>query len=146
MEYGLKFPVRYCFQWRKTTVGWLQRAIRKKGYKVQLKSIVLLQNCKIKWKRIIIVLKCKKMVLFEKIDKNFQFNSLFLGIPEMFLSILVRVCVCVCVCVVYDHTPWRVHLSGVGIPGDRSTILRWRRCFPLPSSFIDTLVWITKTF
>ena len=26
-----------------------------------------------------VVLKCKKMFLFEKIDRNFQFNSLFLG-------------------------------------------------------------------
>ena len=50
------------------------------------------------------------MVLFEKIDKNFQFNSLFLGIPEMFLSILVRVCVCVCVCVCVLFTT--IHREG----------------------------------
>ena len=30
-------------------------------------------------KNISVVLKCKKMFLFEKIDKNVQFNSLFLG-------------------------------------------------------------------
>ena len=30
------------------------------------------------------------MFLSEKIDKNVQFNSLFFGIPEMFLYVLVR--------------------------------------------------------
>ena len=50
-----------------------------------------------------------------------------------------------CVCV-YVHPPWRLHLSGVGSPGYRSTMLCWRRFFPLPSSFIDTSVWITKPF
>ena len=53
--------------------------------------------------------------------------------------------VCVCVCV-YVHPAWRLHLSGVGSPGYRSTMLCWRRFFPLPSSFIDTSVWITKPF
>ena len=52
---------------------------------------------------------------------------------------------CVCVCV-YVHPPWRLHLSGVGSPGYRSTMLCWRRYFPLPSSFNDTSVWITKPF
>ena len=51
----------------------------------------------------------------------------------------------VCVCV-YVHPPWRLRLSGVGSPGYRSTMLCWRRFFPLPSSFIDTSVWITKPF
>ena len=58
---------------------------------------------------------------------------------------LMTSCVCVCVCV-YVHPPWRLHLSGVGSPGYRSTMLCWRRYFPLPSSFIDTSVWITKPF
>ena len=31
------------------------------------------------WNKKNVVLKCKKMFLFEKIDKNVQFNSLFLG-------------------------------------------------------------------
>ena len=52
---------------------------------------------------------------------------------------------CVSVCV-YVHPPWRLHLSGVGSPGYRSTMLCWRRYFPLPSSFNDTSVWITKPF
>ena len=87
---GLKVPVWYRFQWRKTTVGWLQRVTWKKRYKVRLRNIVLLQIYKMKSKRIIVILKCKKMFLSEKIDKNVQFNSLFFGIPEMFLYVLVR--------------------------------------------------------
>ena len=54
-------------------IGWLQRVIWKK--KMQSSTIVLLQNYKVKSKRIVVVLKCKKMFLFEKIDKNVQFNS-----------------------------------------------------------------------
>ena len=77
--YGVKIPVRYRFQWRKTTVCWLQRATWKKRYRALLKSIALLQNCKLKSKRIVDVLKCKKMFLLEKIDKNVHFNHLFLG-------------------------------------------------------------------
>ena len=30
------------------------------------------------------------MLLFEEIDKNIQFNSLFLGIRETFISVRVR--------------------------------------------------------
>ena len=43
-----------------------------------------------KSKRTIVVLKYKKMLLFEEIDKNIQFNSLFLGICETFVSARVR--------------------------------------------------------
>ena len=46
----------------------------------------------------------------------------------------------------YVHPPWRLHLSGVGVPEDRSTILCWRCSFPVPSSFIDILVWSTEPF
>ena len=46
----------------------------------------------------------------------------------------------VCVCVFHVHSPWRLHLSGtVGMSGNRSTKLWWRRFFPLPSPFIATL-------
>ena len=38
----------------------------------------------------IVVLKYKKMFLFEKIDKKNQFNSSFLGIPETFISVRLR--------------------------------------------------------
>ena len=54
------------------------------------KSIVLFQNYKMKSKRTIVVLKYKKMLLFEEIDKNIQFNSLFLGIRETFVSVRAR--------------------------------------------------------
>ena len=43
-----------------------------------------------KSKRTIVVLKYKKMLLFEEIDKNIQLNSLFLGIRETFVSVRVR--------------------------------------------------------
>ena len=43
-----------------------------------------------KSKIIIVVLKYKTMLLFEEIDKNNQFNSLFVGIRETFLSTRVR--------------------------------------------------------
>ena len=38
----------------------------------------------------IVVLKYKKIFLFEEIDKNIQFNTLFLGIHETFISVRVR--------------------------------------------------------
>ena len=89
VEYGLKVPIRYNFQWRKTTVGWLQRVTWKKRCRVRLRSIAFLQNCKMKSKWVIIVLRCKKMFLFEKIENNVQFNSLFLGIPKILICVLV---------------------------------------------------------
>ena len=42
-----------------------------------------------KSKRTIVVLKYKKMLLFEEIDKNIQFNFLFHGIRESFISVHV---------------------------------------------------------
>ena len=52
----------------------------------------------------------------------------------------VCMCACVSVCVFHVHSPWRLHLSGtVGMSGNRSTMLCWRRFFPLPSPFIATL-------
>ena len=38
-----------------------------------------------KLKIVIVVLRSRKMFLFAKIDKNVQINSLFLGIPKMFM-------------------------------------------------------------
>ena len=38
----------------------------------------------------IVVLKYKRMFLFEEIDKKSQFDSLFLGIRETFISVRVR--------------------------------------------------------
>ena len=43
-----------------------------------------------KSKRTIVVLKYKRMLLIEEIDKSIQFNSLFLGIRETFVSVRVR--------------------------------------------------------
>ena len=78
VQYGLKANI--AFTGTKTIVSWLQRATWNKRYRVQAKSVALLQNCKLNLKKKkFVVLKCKKMFLFEKIDKNDQFNSLFLG-------------------------------------------------------------------
>ena len=44
------------------------------------------------------------------------------------------------VCGFHVHSPWRLHLSGtVGMSGNRSMMLCWRRFFPLPSLFIAIL-------
>ena len=61
-----------------------------KKIKRSTKSIVLLQNYKMKLKRMIVVLKYKKKFFLKKIDKNIQFISLFLGIRETFISVRVR--------------------------------------------------------
>ena len=43
-------------------------------------------------------------------------------------------------CVFHVHLPWGLHLSGtVGMSGKISTMLCWRRFFPLRSPFIATL-------
>ena len=51
---------------------------------IWLKSIALIQSFKMKSKKIIVALKSKKMLLFEKIDKNFQCNS----VSRKFLKLL----------------------------------------------------------
>ena len=88
VEFGLKVLFRYYLQWRKATVGWLQRATCKKRYRVRLRSIVLLQNCKMKSKRIIPVLKCKKCFLLRKLKKM---SNLIIGFSE-FLKFLKCPC------------------------------------------------------
>ena len=65
---------------------------------------------------------------------------------SFYLCVCLCVCVCVCVCVyvcvcVHVHPSWRFHLFGVGIP-----LEFLERFFPLPSSFIATLVWSTEPF
>ena len=70
------FEGRYRFQWRKN-FGWLQRATWNNRLRVRIKSIALLQKLQIEIKKNV-VLNCKKMFLL-RIDKNVQFNSLFLG-------------------------------------------------------------------
>ena len=51
----------------------------------------------------------------------------FLQAWSIFLGVCVCVHVCVCVCV-YVHSSWRPYLSeSVGIPGNRLTMLYWRR-------------------
>ena len=81
VQCGLKAPLWYHFHWRKTTVGWLQRATWKKSYMVQLKSVAFLQNYKI------IALKCKKNV---SIWENWQKWTLILSlteIPKIFICV-----------------------------------------------------------
>ena len=57
---------------------------------VQLKSIALLQNCKMKSKKNYCYLTCKKMFLFEKINKIFNLILCFSEIPKTFICVRVR--------------------------------------------------------
>ena len=85
----MKVPVRYHFQWRRTTVGGLQRATWKKRYRVDLKSIALFQNCKIKSKKIVVVLKCKKCFFLRKLTKMSKLILCFSEIPKIFICVRV---------------------------------------------------------
>ena len=82
MLYGLKIPVRYRFQWHKTTVGWLQRATWQKRYRVWLKSIALLQKQQNEIK--------KKLLLFESV-KNVSFWEIWQKCPILFPKIFICV-------------------------------------------------------
>ena len=66
---------------------------------------------------------------------NFVFKIMKKNTLLHFLVLIWCVCVCLCVCVcVYVHPPWRLYLSeSVGIPGNRLTMLCWRRLFPMLS-------------
>ena len=94
--------------------------------------------------------------IFKNILKDLNRNLTTILVQNIHLNLLtgrMRVCVCVCVCVsvcvyvcvcVYFHSPWRLHLSGsVGLPGNRSMVLCWRRLFPMPSPLIANLEWRT---
>ena len=91
------------------------------------------------------------MSLWSHIKQNFYWLAVCVC-----LCVYVCLCVCVCVCVcvracvcvcVYVHSPWRLHLfESVGKPGNRSTMLYWRRFFPMPSPLIATLERSTKPF
>ena len=67
----MKAPVRYGFQWCKTTVGWLQRATWKKRYRARLKKIV--------------ILKSKKCFSLRKLTKMSNLILCFSEIPKIFL-------------------------------------------------------------
>ena len=86
----MKVPVRYRFQWHKTTVDWLQRATWRKRCRVRVKSITLLQSCKMKSKENVVVLKCKKKVLFEKTTEMSTFILCFSEISKVFICFCVR--------------------------------------------------------
>ena len=90
VEYGLKVPVGYRFQWRKTTAGWLQRLTWKKRYTLRLKSIALLQNCKMKSKIFIVILNSKKCCLLGKTTKMSDLILLFSETPKIFICVRVR--------------------------------------------------------
>ena len=76
VEHVLKVPVRYRLQWPKTTIGWSQRAAWRKRFRVRLKGIALLKNCKITQKNIVLI--CKNSFFLRKLTHKFKFNSLFL--------------------------------------------------------------------
>ena len=80
--YGLKVPVRYRFQLKKQLLVGCREQLRKKDTEFD-SSITLDEKYEIK--NIIIVLKCKKMFLFEKFDKNIQFNSCWCKTRDFFI-------------------------------------------------------------
>ena len=84
VEYSLlKVSVLYRFQWRKTTVGWLQRITWKE--KIQ----ILTQNFKtVKWNQKELLLFCsvKNYFFLRKLTKMFNL-ILFLRIPKNFLFV-----------------------------------------------------------
>ena len=65
----------------------LQRATWEKRYRVQLKSITLLQNLKMKSKNIIVVLKCKKYFFLRKLTKISNLILCFLEILKIFTCV-----------------------------------------------------------
>ena len=68
--------------------------------------------------------------------------TIILFIILYFLSVCVCVCVCVCMCVcvfTLIHHEGFICLEQLGLPGNRSTMLYWRRWIPLPVPFISTL-------
>ena len=72
---------------KKLQLGNLERAIWKKRYRVRLKNIALLQNCKMKSKRIIVFLKCKKCFFLRKLTKMSNLIVCLLEIPQIFICI-----------------------------------------------------------
>ena len=87
VRYGLKVDIT--FSGTKIIVSWLQRANWNKRYRVRIKSMALLQNCKFKFLKKYVVLKCKKMFLVEKIDGNVLI-FFFSEIPKIFICVRVR--------------------------------------------------------
>ena len=68
---------------------------------------------------------------------NHKYNVLLKRNDVCLIPLNTFVCVCVCFT---STSQWRLHLSGtVGMSGNRSMMLCWRRFFPLPSPFIATL-------
>ena len=73
------FEGRYRFEWRKNNCQLVEESNLDKRYRVRIKSVALHQIANWNQENNFVVLKCKKMFLFEEIDRNVEFNSLFLG-------------------------------------------------------------------
>ena len=83
VQYGLKANI--AFTGTKTIVSWLQRATWNKRYRVQAKSVALLQNCKWKLKKNV-----KKCFFLRKLTKMTNLILCFSDIPKIFICVLVR--------------------------------------------------------
>ena len=68
MQYGLKVDI--AFSGAKTIVSWLQRAIWNKRYRARIKSVALLQNCKLKLKKNLLFQSVKKCFLLKKLTQK----------------------------------------------------------------------------
>ena len=78
VEYGLKIPIRYRFQWRRTTASWLLRTTWKKSSTQRCRTLWKLQN------------EMKNHCYF-KVWKSVQFNSRFLWKSQNFYLFLRKV-------------------------------------------------------
>ena len=93
---------------------------------------------------------CQWLVLVKGNKRKFcelflSWTFLSLAHISLFLYTILYFVDCMCVSV-YVLPSWRLHRFGVGIPGDRSTMLCWECPPPLLSTFMVTLVWSTKPF
>ena len=86
----MKVPVRYRLQWHKTTVSLVAGSNLEKTIQSWLKIIALLQNCKMKQKKIVVVLKFKKKFFLRKLTEMSNLILCFSEVPKIFICFRVR--------------------------------------------------------
>ena len=74
----------------KQLFAWLQGATWRKRFRVRLKIIALLQNCKMKQKKNVVVLKFKKKFFLRKLTEMSNLILCFSEVPKIFICFRVR--------------------------------------------------------